>query len=125
MNIIRCYHRHFDHLPVDTTPPTITGCPSDQEVVIELGEPGGTASWPEPTASDLSGVAQLIVRSAEPGSFFLVQDTLVTYTFVDNANNEATCQFTVTVTPGLKYDVYAFSCRHVLKYLHAVTLKVV
>ncbi|KAJ8041493.1 Hyalin [Holothuria leucospilota] len=85
---------------IDTTPPTIFGCPADMEVTIEFGNPGMSVTWTEPTATDLSGTETLQSRSHAPPSFFLVGDTLVTYTFVDTSGNTADCAFTITVTPG-------------------------
>lgn len=53
-------------------------------------------SWIEPTATDASGQV-FTSRSEAPGNLFPVGPTPVTYTFTDNSNNFAECEFVVTV----------------------------
>ncbi|KAJ8041572.1 Hyalin [Holothuria leucospilota] len=83
--------------PEDTVPPTISNCPDDIVVTVELGQMGTTVSWEEPTATDISGFAMLSSRSRPPNDFFSLGPNQVTYVFIDASNNAATCTFTVTV----------------------------
>ena len=55
------------------------------------------ATWTEPTATDDSGVMPIRTRSHNPGAFFAVGTTPVTYTFRDGAGNSDTCIFDVIV----------------------------
>ena len=83
---------------VDSTPPTIIGCPGN--VAVSTG-PGRTtcdqvATWVAPTASDnCSGVS--LSSTHNPGAVFPLGTTTVTYTARDGAGNTASCSFTVTV----------------------------
>lgn len=70
------------------------------EVIIELGDSGMSVTWTEPTATDVSDTQTLQSRSHAPSSFFLVGDTVVTYTFVDASGNTAVCSFTISIIPG-------------------------
>ncbi|XP_072172386.1 uncharacterized protein [Diadema setosum] len=82
---------------VDTTPPTVT-CINDIVQTVELGSSGAQVFFTEPSATDLSGQANLITRTAAPGDTFPVGTTTVTYLFADNSGNQAApCTFTVTV----------------------------
>ncbi|KAJ8041828.1 Hyalin [Holothuria leucospilota] len=83
---------------VDTTPPTLM-CAQDVQETIELGRTGTAVFWTEPTATDISGTVSLQSRSHSPGSTFPVGETTVTYVFIDNAGNSATCTFRVVVLP--------------------------
>lgn len=93
-------HVFLSSLTVDTTPPTISGCPNDIFQFVELGLPGALVTYTEPTASDLSPPVLLLPPSARPNDFFLVGATEVEYIFVDNAMNEATCRFVITILEG-------------------------
>ena len=81
---------------VDTTPPTIEGCPPDINEVIELGSPDPAVVWIEPIATDLSPVMTLS-QSNQPGMTFPVGTTTVTYIFADSSGNTAVCSFDVIV----------------------------
>lgn len=86
---------------VDTTEPTITGCPEDIIESVELGIQTSAVFWTEPTATDASGVVQVSSRSHTPGMNFPVDElTTVIYEFSDNSGNVARCIFTVFVTSG-------------------------
>lgn len=85
---------------VDTTPPDIMMCPSDIEVIVELGTERIAVAWVEPSSADASQTDRLLSRSNEPNSLFPVGDTTVTYVFADMSGNTAFCTFLVTVTPG-------------------------
>lgn len=90
----------FFSLLVDTTPPVISNCPPNLPLVIELGSTGAIATWIEPTATDLSGVVNLVERTHTPGSTYPVGTTFVTYRFADNSGNPAVCSFIITVSTG-------------------------
>ncbi|XP_072025139.1 uncharacterized protein [Amphiura filiformis] len=79
----------FD-VTVDQTNPTIT-CPAD--VVVSTT----TATWSAATANDNIDDAVQITCTHTSGSTFTVGQTPVTCTATDDANNMATCMFTVTV----------------------------
>lgn len=85
--------------PVDTTPPTVV-CTEDVTVTLELGVPGTTVPWQEPTATDISGVVTLQSQSHSPGSFFTEEKTTITYIFADASGNTMTCSFCVTLVFG-------------------------
>ncbi|XP_071488833.1 hyalin-like [Diadema antillarum] len=80
----------------DTTPPVPT-CPADITRTIELGNSGVQVSWTQPTATDISGVANILSSTRNSGDVFTIGTTDVIYTFVDGSGNTATCTFTVTV----------------------------
>ena len=55
--------------------------------------------WSEPFAIDASGGSIVTQRSHTPGQLFPVDAvTRVTYTFADEENNKAVCNFSVQVT---------------------------
>ncbi|XP_072018428.1 uncharacterized protein [Amphiura filiformis] len=83
-------------IEVDTIPPVII-CVNDITETTGLGSPGTIVAWEEPTATDNSGIVSLSSRSRQPGSFFNVGNTDVTYEFVDGSGNSATCTFTINV----------------------------
>lgn len=85
----------FDVEVRDTTPPVITGCPSN----ISLSANAlcqATATWTAPTAIDNCSVS--MTTSHTPGSTFPIGTTTVTYTATDGAGNKRTCSFNVIVT---------------------------
>eukprot|EP00050_Salpingoeca_kvevrii_P022899 m.133922 g.133922 ORF g.133922 m.133922 type:complete len:1478 (-) comp9868_c1_seq2:1800-6233(-) len=87
----------FAVIVVDEEPPQIT-CPDDVVVATLPGADVGQATWPQPTTSDNSGGVVFVRGSRVSGSLFQLDETLVvTYTAVDEADNIATCDFTVTV----------------------------
>ena len=72
---------------------------------MELGTPGVTVSWKIPTAVDLSGPVD--TRSTIlPGNVFAIGETIVEYTFEDQFQNRAMCNFTVAVEPGAPQSVF-------------------
>ena len=86
-------------LSVDDVPPVITFC-DDFGVTIGINIGGTIVEFIEPTATDNSGVVTLQSRTREPGQFFVVGSTPVTYIFVDGSGNTETCTFNVVVTEG-------------------------
>ncbi|XP_072046397.1 hyalin-like [Amphiura filiformis] len=81
---------------VDTHAPTIFDCPSDISTSMELGSPGHTVSWREPSADDESGNVTLLYKTHKPGGTFAIGSTRITYLFTDNSNNLASCSFEVS-----------------------------
>jgi hypothetical protein len=75
----------------DTEDPVISNCPANISVSNDAGNCGAIVSWTPPTASDNSGSVNL-TSNFEPGSFFPVGTTLVTYTATDAAGNTADLQ---------------------------------
>lgn len=92
---------------VDTTPPAITGCPSDDapavSSVVELGITSSVITYVEPSATDLSD-SVTVSSNCVSGQPFPVDETMCTYTFVDNSGNAIQCAFIVTVTTS-KWDL--------------------
>lgn len=85
---------------VDTTPPVISGCPENQTEIIPFQAQVGQVTWPEPSATDQSGVPMLSSRTHEPGSSFSIGSTKVEYIFTDDSANQANCIFFVLVEEG-------------------------
>jgi gliding motility-associated-like protein len=84
----------------DTTKPVIANCPSNISINSIASACGSTATWVVPTATDNCGTVTL-TSTHNPGDFFPVGTTTVTYTFTDAANNSSVCSFTVTVTDNV------------------------
>ena len=53
-----------------------------------------------PTATDNTGVVNLVFNTMSPGNSFPVGSTQVTYFFEDEAGNSVSCIFTVTIEEG-------------------------
>ncbi len=84
---------------VDTTPPTVTGCPSDFESVG-----GRHVTWIEPDAYDLSdNITQ--EQSHWPG-LFVTTETQVVYAFTDTSGNTGFCRFTINVVCEYHHQIY-------------------
>lgn len=77
----------------DTTPPTVKCYNFRSEV--PLNSSGTAVYFKEPEAFDNSSL--VITRSHNPGEFFEVGETMVTYNYSDASGNSADCTFTVTV----------------------------
>ncbi len=89
---------------VDTTPPVITGCPSNITQSNDAGACGAFITWIEPSAGDNCSTPT-VVRTAgsAPGSFFAVGGPYtITYTATDGCGLQSVCSFTVTVTDNEK-----------------------
>ena len=91
------YAIDLDLVP-DRDPPNVSGCPDNIEASNELGTPGTTVSWTEPTVTDASSVTT--VRSHSSGSTFLIGETHVAYIYTDASQNIAACSFSVIVETG-------------------------
>ena len=79
----------------DSELPLIAGCPADITVTADGDYCGNTATWTAPTATDNCSVT--LTSSHNPGDFFLVGTTSVSYTATDGAGNTATCTFDIIV----------------------------
>ncbi|UJP64393.1 HYR domain-containing protein [Mongoliitalea daihaiensis] len=80
----------------DTEAPVIEDCPQNISVSNDAGACGAIVTWTEPTATDNSGLVTL-TPDIEPGSFFSVGTTTVTYTAIDPSGNRTLCTFDVVV----------------------------
>ncbi|XP_072045665.1 hyalin-like [Amphiura filiformis] len=81
---------------VDTNAPTILMCPTPLRMMTDSGVSKIPVFWAEPIANDHSG--DVIVNSSHsPGQLFSIGSTQVLYTFTDRSQNQAICQFSVTV----------------------------
>ena len=91
--------RSFTVTVVDNVAPVFGTCPASQPTVQATSAAGATATWTVPTATDNSGGAVTVTRTAgpAPGSTFPLGATVVTYTATDPSSNTATCTFTITV----------------------------
>ncbi|XP_071824330.1 uncharacterized protein [Apostichopus japonicus] len=87
---------NIEVIRVDNTPPVIN-CPGDQTANTDISNSGVVVFFTEPTATDNSGTAFLVSRTAEPGDFFTVGTRPVTYTFRDPSNNQQSCTFNIEV----------------------------
>lgn len=104
----------------DNESPNIANCPGDINV-----DCGDTPSWIPPTATDNCDLASF-TSSHTPDSSFPLGITLVSYLATDEAGNETTCQFEVTVgaiTPpsiscpdDIVVNTEASSCEAVVNY---------
>ncbi|XP_071824326.1 uncharacterized protein [Apostichopus japonicus] len=81
---------------VDDIPPVVT-CGPDIVQTTPSSTGGRMVDFQECTAEDNSGVVNLISRSQNPGAFFPIGDTEVTYTFSDPNGNTASATFLITV----------------------------
>lgn len=80
----------------DTTPPSISGVPSD--MVVEATGPGGAVvSWTAPTATDIVDGSVTVLCSPASGSTFPLGATTVNVTATDAAGNPSSRTFTITV----------------------------
>ena len=92
-NAVTC---SFDVVVSDNETPSIIGCLTSVDVNNDSGECGAIVTWIPPTFSDNCGAT--MTASHNPGDFFPVGTTTVTYTVSDAAENTAVCTFDVIVT---------------------------
>ena len=85
----------FNVTVVDTEIPTVT-CPEDIIATSAPGQCGRNVNWSLPALDDNCDVTDISI-SHQPGDFFPVGDTPVTYTLTDAAGNTTECGFIVTV----------------------------
>ncbi|MGB1397619.1 MAG: HYR domain-containing protein, partial [Planctomycetota bacterium] len=86
----------FEVTVVDHEVPQFSSSISGLSLQSASGSCGTSASWTEPEISDNCEIASL-TKSHEPGDFFEVGETLVTYTLVDGSGNETSIDFLVSV----------------------------
>ena len=94
------FHSHSVKWPTeDLTPPLIV---TDGDIVrfVAAGVTSIPVTYTEPNATDNSGTAFLVSRSAQPGDSFPLGVTVVEYVFSDPSGNLASANFTVTVITG-------------------------
>jgi hypothetical protein len=91
----------FNVLVRDTTPPTLSGVPSDMSVAAS--SPGGAVvTWPAPTATDAVDSSPQVNCSPASGSTFPLGTTTVSCVATDNSSNSSPAQtFHVTVTDNV------------------------
>lgn len=88
---------NFTVIVSDDELPSISNCPSDVTTSNDAGDCGAIVSWTPPTADDNCGVTSF-VSTHNPGDFFSIGTTTVTYTATDNAGNNSYCSFDITIT---------------------------
>lgn len=81
---------------LDTIPPTILNCPTDQTIVLPGNDCNAVVNWQPPTAFDLCGLDDLSATQ-DPGSVFPTGVHTVVYTASDPSGNTRTCVFTISV----------------------------
>ncbi len=81
---------------VDNESPVFGVCPGNIQLNSVNASCGSLVNWTPPAASDNCGTVTL-VGSHQPGGFFPVGNTTVTYTATDAEGNTASCSFVVTV----------------------------
>ena len=82
---------------VDNVAPILT-CPADSIFPTAQDTCGAFPVWGAVTATDDCDVDLAPTSSFQPGQFFIVGPTVVTYSVTDQSGNASTCSFTVTVT---------------------------
>lgn len=83
----------------DITDPVISGCPADINTTADTSYCSTNVTWTPPTATDnCPGV--ILTSSHNPGDFFPVGTTAVTYTATDGSGNNDICTFDVNVQPA-------------------------
>jgi len=86
----------FNVIVEDNTPPILANCPTD--ITIITGDNcGAIAEWIPPTATDNCNSPITPSANFDSGDSFALGTTEVVYTASDDAGNEVTCSFNVTV----------------------------
>ena len=80
----------------DDEAPVITNCPADIVQGSDPGQCGAVVTWTVPDTSDNCGIV-VYMASHNPGDYFPVGNTTVSYYVEDAAGNSAMCVFVVTV----------------------------
>ncbi|XP_041473640.1 neurogenic locus notch homolog protein 1-like [Lytechinus variegatus] len=95
---------HSTPSPVDTTPPEVTDCPTNQTVTVSVGITNHTFTWTPPSATDESGILSVIADNDPGVSVSVGEPVTVTYTVTDNnglTNTE--CSFNLTVIQEARF----------------------
>ncbi|MEB2777926.1 HYR domain-containing protein [Algoriphagus sp. D3-2-R+10] len=95
-NVVECSFTVTITENADLINPVISNCPSNILVSNDSGTCGAAVSWTPPLATDNGGSVTLN-SNFEPGDNFPVGTTIVIYTAIDGAGNQATCTFEVKV----------------------------
>ena len=82
---------------IDNEDPQLSGVPTDMVLTADLAMCGAVVDWELPVATDNCEVSDL-VSEYEPGEFFSVGTTTVSYSVADGSGNLVTSSFTVTIT---------------------------
>jgi gliding motility-associated-like protein len=86
----------------DAIPPVITKCPADITMSSEPDTCGAHVTWTLPEATDNCQSGNLpVVSTDQPGEFFPVGTTQITYHATDLGGNVATCSFSVTIADSI------------------------
>ncbi|MBX7240958.1 MAG: HYR domain-containing protein [Bacteroidia bacterium] len=80
----------------DLIAPVLSGCPSNISQNNDSGLCGASVTWTLPTVSD--NCPAVLSSTHNPGDFFALGSTTVTYTATDASGNTATCSFSVTIS---------------------------
>ncbi|MBW6481458.1 MAG: gliding motility-associated C-terminal domain-containing protein [Vicingaceae bacterium] len=103
---------------IDNEFPIVYNCPSDITVSNDISMCGAVVNWIPPTYTD-NCVASM-TSSHNPGDYFVVGTTTVTYTVTDSVNNVSTCTFDVTVNdtelPAISCSPLIASCDSLVNY---------
>ena len=83
---------------VDNEGPVISNCSSTITVEASGENCQSIANWPALVATDGCSGVKSFTSTHSPGSLFDVGTTAVSYTAIDNNDNESTCTFNVVVT---------------------------
>ena len=86
----------FEVLVRDNEAPSIADCISDISVNNDINACGAVVNWIPPSFNDNCGAT--ITSTHNPGEFFPIGTTTVTYTVVDGSGNASVCIFNITVT---------------------------
>ena len=93
----------------DTEAPVISGCPSDQNVIMDAGACGAVITFSDPTADDACEGSIPVVRTdgtgLNSGDLFPAGVTTISWSATDGSGNSATCSFTVTVAADAESPV--------------------
>ena len=81
---------------IDSEAPILSGIPTDMTLSSDLGQCGATANWQLPVGTDNCGLGDLL-GSHQPGQFFPLGTTTVSYSQADSNGNLATGSFLITV----------------------------
>jgi gliding motility-associated-like protein len=80
---------------IDNEPPSLVNCPNNVTSPTGIGLCGNTVNWSLPIPTD--NCAASMTSNFNPGQYFNVGSTIVTYTATDESGNSSTCSFQVNV----------------------------
>lgn len=82
---------------IDDEPPTLE-CPESQSAFTQPGSNETPVTWSEANATDNSGTVTVsLIGPGSNGGRFTIGTTNVTYLAMDDAGNNETCTFTITI----------------------------